>query len=58
MRGIVMTGGSNAKYIEALSLFCKDANARQKALRGASDETGLPMFISQAHAIKKHLGRA
>jgi CheY-like chemotaxis protein len=51
-RGIAMTGGSEAKYIEVLKMFCKDAAARLEILKEMPDETGLPLFITQAHALK------
>ncbi|MDR1581032.1 MAG: response regulator [Synergistaceae bacterium] len=51
-RGKAMTGGSEANYIEVLTLFCKDAGARLEILREIPDESSLPLFITQVHALK------
>jgi signal transduction histidine kinase/CheY-like chemotaxis protein len=51
-RGIAMMGGSEAKYVEVLELFCKDAAARSEMLKETPDEAGSPLFITQVHALK------
>jgi CheY-like chemotaxis protein len=54
-RGIAMTGGSAANYMEVLALFCKDAAGRLEILREAPDSAKLPCLTSQFHALKSAL---
>jgi HPt (histidine-containing phosphotransfer) domain-containing protein len=60
-----MTGGKTSTYMEVLALFCKDSAKRLEILREALnaletqdvlDETELPPFVSQFHALKSALG--
>ncbi|MDR3355230.1 MAG: response regulator, partial [Synergistaceae bacterium] len=51
-RGIAMTGGSEANYIEVLTLFCKDSAARLEILKKMPDESGLAAFVTQVHSLK------
>ncbi|MDR0819740.1 MAG: response regulator [Oscillospiraceae bacterium] len=50
--GLVMTGGSDTVYREVLVLFCRDAESRLGFLRNVPDETELPLFTIQVHALK------
>ncbi|GHS90163.1 hypothetical protein AGMMS49957_15370 [Synergistales bacterium] len=54
-RGIAMTGGSEANYIEVLKLFCKDATERLEILKETPDKAGLPLFTTQVHTLKSAL---
>jgi signal transduction histidine kinase/CheY-like chemotaxis protein len=57
-KGVAMTGGTAAGYKKVLSVFRRDAAERLTLLRNfaAQDhgpgETGLPVFITQVHALK------
>jgi signal transduction histidine kinase/DNA-binding response OmpR family regulator len=50
--GIDMTGGSEANYIEVLTLFHKDAAERLETLREEPGEVELPLFTTHVHALK------
>ncbi|MDR2050611.1 MAG: response regulator [Deltaproteobacteria bacterium] len=53
--GIAGTGGSESGYINVLSLYCRDAAGRLKALRAmpaAGDQEALRLFTTQVHALK------
>jgi signal transduction histidine kinase/CheY-like chemotaxis protein len=54
-RGIAMTGGSVSNYLKVLALFCDDAAGRLEILREMPDESKLPHFITQVHALKSAL---
>ncbi|MDR0858140.1 MAG: response regulator [Oscillospiraceae bacterium] len=51
-RGLLMTGGTEARYLEVLELFCRDADKRLEILRNTPDEDNLPIFVTQVHALK------
>jgi signal transduction histidine kinase/CheY-like chemotaxis protein/HPt (histidine-containing phosphotransfer) domain-containing protein len=51
-RGIVLTGGTEERYRRVLELYCKDASKRLEILRQSPDESSLPLFAAQAHALK------
>ncbi|GHU89152.1 hypothetical protein FACS1894202_06700 [Clostridia bacterium] len=51
-RGIEMTGGEERDYLEVLALFRRDARERMPVLCAVPDGDGLPLFITQVHAIK------
>jgi CheY-like chemotaxis protein len=51
-RGVAMTGGSIANYIEVLSLFREDAGTRLEELGEIPDKAGLPLFVTRVHALK------
>jgi CheY-like chemotaxis protein len=50
--GIALTGGTVEGYIKVLETYCRDAEKRLEILSGAPDEAALPIFITQAHALK------
>jgi signal transduction histidine kinase/CheY-like chemotaxis protein/HPt (histidine-containing phosphotransfer) domain-containing protein len=54
-RGLAMTGGSEAVYLDVLSLFCKDAAARLKELGAPAAGDDLRAFVNHAHALKSAL---
>jgi CheY-like chemotaxis protein len=51
-RGVMMTGGAMTNYLRVLELFCRDAEVRLEILREMPDEAALPLFTTQAHALK------
>jgi CheY-like chemotaxis protein len=51
-RGLTMTGGTERGYIEVLELFCRDADKRLEILQNTPDEAGMPLFVTQVHALK------
>jgi CheY-like chemotaxis protein len=57
-KGVAMTGGTAAGYKKVLSIFRKDAEERLTLLRNFAaqnhepDETSLPVFVTQVHALK------
>ncbi|GHV54369.1 hypothetical protein FACS1894216_14250 [Synergistales bacterium] len=53
-RGIAMTGGREANYINILKLFSKDARGRIEVMRGVplNEGTDLTLFSANAHALK------
>ncbi|MDR1300018.1 MAG: response regulator, partial [Oscillospiraceae bacterium] len=51
-RGLTLTGGSPGQYREILSIYCRDAADRMPILSEIPDENGLPLFVTQIHAIK------
>jgi signal transduction histidine kinase/CheY-like chemotaxis protein len=51
-KGIAMTGGTEALYRQVLALFQKDALDRLPKLQALPDETALPLFITNVHALK------
>ncbi|MDR3353907.1 MAG: response regulator [Synergistaceae bacterium] len=54
-RGVAMTGGTVRGYKQVLSTFRRDAAGRLSLLETPPDEAGLPMFITQVHALKSAL---
>ncbi|MDR1080413.1 MAG: response regulator [Deltaproteobacteria bacterium] len=54
-RGLAMTGGSKAVYLEVLSLFCKDAAARLEELDAPSGGHDPGEFINHTHSLKSAL---
>ncbi|GHV71112.1 hypothetical protein AGMMS49928_21530 [Spirochaetia bacterium] len=55
-QGISMTGGTLKGYLQVLDIFCKDAKERLVLLQNPPDEAGLPLFITQVHALKSAAG--
>jgi signal transduction histidine kinase/CheY-like chemotaxis protein len=51
-KGISMTGGTAEGYRKVLSLFRRDAEERLALLREPPEEAGLPLFVTQVHALK------
>ncbi|GHV69113.1 hypothetical protein AGMMS49928_10390 [Spirochaetia bacterium] len=51
-KGIAMTGGTVEGYKKVLSMFRKDAEERLALLQSPPDEAGLPLFVTQVHALK------
>ncbi|GHV69115.1 hypothetical protein AGMMS49928_10400 [Spirochaetia bacterium] len=51
-KGISMTGGTVEGYKKVLSMFRKDAEERLALLQNPPDEAGLPLFVTQVHALK------
>jgi CheY-like chemotaxis protein len=49
-RGITMTGGTEAGYLDVLSLFCKDVEERLPILQGTPDD--LSLIAIHTHALK------
>jgi CheY-like chemotaxis protein/HPt (histidine-containing phosphotransfer) domain-containing protein len=52
VRGIAMTGGTNAAYRDVLELYCRDANARVEFLNAPYALNNLKSFITHVHALK------
>ena len=55
-KGIAMTGGTVDGYKKVLSMFRKDALERLALLQNPPDEAGLPLFVTQVHALKSASG--
>ncbi|MDR2053118.1 MAG: response regulator [Treponema sp.] len=51
-KGITMTGGTEAGYRKVLAQFYRDAQERLALLQEPPDETALPVFVTQVHALK------
>ena len=51
-KGVAMTGGTAASYLQVLSIFCKDAQDRLSLLQKTPDADTLNTFVSQIHALK------
>jgi HPt (histidine-containing phosphotransfer) domain-containing protein len=51
-KGIAMTGGTLELYRKVLALFRKDAEDRLPVLQTMPEESALPEFITQVHALK------
>ncbi|WP_461257036.1 Hpt domain-containing protein, partial [Treponema sp. R80B11-R83G3] len=51
-KGLAMTGGKEAGYIDVLSIFCKDVEKRLSMLKTVPQEGDLPAFIINVHALK------
>jgi signal transduction histidine kinase/CheY-like chemotaxis protein len=51
-KGIAMTGGTAAGYRKVLSVFRKDAQERLTLLQQPPEKPGLPLFVTQVHALK------
>jgi CheY-like chemotaxis protein len=51
-RGIVNIGGSEAAYIEALSIYCLDADAHLPILAAPPPPEKITSFITQVHGLK------
>jgi len=52
VRGIAMTGGTNAAYMDVIELYCRDANARIEFLNAPYALANTKNFITQIHALK------
>jgi HPt (histidine-containing phosphotransfer) domain-containing protein len=52
VKGIAMTGGTEAGYRAVLSMFRKDAENRLPLLQKTPEAGALPVFITQVHALK------
>jgi len=52
VKGIAMTGGTNAAYRDVIELYCRDANARIEFLNAPFAMANLKIFITQVHALK------
>ncbi|MDR2697840.1 MAG: response regulator [Holophagales bacterium] len=52
IKGIAMTGGTNAAYRDVIELYCRDANARTEFLNAPYALVNLKNFITQVHALK------
>jgi CheY-like chemotaxis protein len=52
VKGIKMTGGTEAGYRKVLAQFYRDIFERLPLLEDAPGEEGLPAFTAQAHALK------
>jgi signal transduction histidine kinase/CheY-like chemotaxis protein len=55
-QGIAMTGGTERGYRKVLAQFRKDAQERLALLQEPPDPEALPLFVTQAHAIKSAAG--
>ncbi|MDR2740260.1 MAG: response regulator, partial [Treponema sp.] len=51
-KGITMTGGTVAGYRKVLAQFRKDAQERLALLQEPPEPGALPLFVTQAHALK------
>jgi HPt (histidine-containing phosphotransfer) domain-containing protein len=51
-QGLALTGGTVEGYRKTLTQFYKDALERLPLLKDMPDEQGLPIFITQTHALK------
>jgi len=51
-KGIAMTGGTMASYIQVLSIFCKDARDRMPLLQNMPVADTLSEYIINVHALK------
>ncbi|MDR1295964.1 MAG: response regulator [Deltaproteobacteria bacterium] len=51
-RGLAMTGGSAANYLDVLNMFCLDASRRLETLAGTPARADLKLFVTQVHALK------
>jgi CheY-like chemotaxis protein len=51
-QGLYMTGGSMEGYLKVLDLYRQDAAQRLEALASLPQESDLPLFITQVHALK------
>jgi HPt (histidine-containing phosphotransfer) domain-containing protein len=51
-KGIAMTGGTEAGYRKVLAQFYKDARERLPLLQHTPEPDALPLFVTQAHALK------
>jgi signal transduction histidine kinase/CheY-like chemotaxis protein len=51
-KGIAMTGGTVAAYMQVLSLFCKDAQDRMALLQKEPAADALPALVTHVHALK------
>jgi CheY-like chemotaxis protein len=51
-KGIALTGGTIAGYRKVLAQFYKDAKERLTLLQQPPEEPALPLFVTQAHALK------
>jgi CheY-like chemotaxis protein len=51
-QGVNMTGGTVEGYKKVLSMFRKDVRERLVLLQEPPDEAGLPLFVTQVHALK------
>jgi HPt (histidine-containing phosphotransfer) domain-containing protein len=47
-----MIGGSEGVYREVLALYCKDVEDRIDIFNRMPDGEGLPLFVTQVHALK------
>jgi signal transduction histidine kinase/CheY-like chemotaxis protein/HPt (histidine-containing phosphotransfer) domain-containing protein len=56
VKGIAMTGGTETGYRKVLTQFYKDARERLPLLHRVPEPDTLPLFITQAHAIKSAAG--
>ena len=50
--GILMTGGSQAGYIEVLNMYCKDSENRLPLLQTIPETDQMLNFVTQVHALK------
>ena len=50
--GIAMTGGSEAGYIEVLSIYCRDSEDRLPLIKNLPEADTILTFITQVHALK------
>jgi CheY-like chemotaxis protein len=55
-QGVNMTGGTLASYRKVLAQFHKDAQERLALLQAPPEPDALPVFVTQAHAIKSAAG--
>ncbi|GHV71116.1 hypothetical protein AGMMS49928_21550 [Spirochaetia bacterium] len=55
-KGIAMTGGTVEGYKKVLSMFRKDAEDRLGLLQNPPEESALPLFVTQVHALKSASG--
>jgi signal transduction histidine kinase/HPt (histidine-containing phosphotransfer) domain-containing protein len=51
-KGIAATGGALAGYKQVLAIFCQDAEDRLPLLAAPPEQTALPLFTTQVHALK------
>jgi signal transduction histidine kinase/CheY-like chemotaxis protein len=52
VKGILMTGGTEAAYRKVLASFLKDALSRLPVLENLPEEKEFPLFINTVHALK------
>jgi CheY-like chemotaxis protein len=51
-RGIATIGGSEAAYIEALSIYCRDVDAHLPTLAAPPSPENITSFITRVHGLK------
>ena len=51
-RGLFLSGGNTERYLDTLSVFCRDTNEKIEEIKTCLEEGNIPLYTVNVHALK------